>query len=317
MLSFLRGLPMLNTLIIEEALPTLLRDDTSPDNPSPRQLLRNLHALTLCGSVDACSILLQQICYATATAVTLKCNISSSSIPNFSKLLRAAKSAAAFRDGDDSIQSLYIACRLECLILSHPLPSSRNVPRLAIIMGGQGYILRGDVEANHLLRSSVIGLPIAEVQTLYLSEVSGGMDWSEFLRHLPKVHTIYVRYVFPAELISLLALGVDTMGSSRPVTVMLPRLRSLWLTDINFRASGCTSESFLACLQSRAQLGSAIQDLHIKGCVWLYEPEMKECVQDVHWDGIEHSDRDWDDSEWDNDYEDSDWSLLQPFYSMT
>ena len=29
-LSFLRGLPMLNTLIIEKALPTLLRDDTHP-----------------------------------------------------------------------------------------------------------------------------------------------------------------------------------------------------------------------------------------------------------------------------------------------
>jgi hypothetical protein len=66
---------MLNTLIIEEALPTLLPDDPSPDNPPPRQLLGNLHTLTLCGSVDACSRLLQQLCYATATAVMLKCDI--------------------------------------------------------------------------------------------------------------------------------------------------------------------------------------------------------------------------------------------------
>jgi hypothetical protein len=54
-----------------------------------------------------------------------------------------------------------------------------------------------------------------------------------------------------------------TTGSSRPVTVILSRLRSLWLTNVDFCASGCTSESFLACLQSRAEVDSAIQDLHI------------------------------------------------------
>ena len=299
-LSFLRGLPMLNTLIIEEALPTLLRDDTSTDNPSPRQLFRNLRALTLCGSVDACSILLQQICYATTTAVALKCDISSRPSPDFCKLLRAAKSAATFGGGGHSIQSLFVADQMECLILSHPAPSlsSSNVPRLAIIMGGQSYLPHG-VYANHLVRSSMIALPIAEVQTLQLSGMSSDhIDWSEFLHHLPKIHTIYIRLTFPLNFINLLAGdGEQIMESSKPVTVILPQLRSLWLTGVNFHDTDCTAQSFLACLQSRAQLDLPIQDLHIRDSIFLYEREvemMKEFVQDVDWDGIEQDDPyDW------------------------
>jgi len=299
-LSFLRGLPMLNTLIIEEALPTLLRDDTSPDNPSPRQLLRNLHALTLCGSVDACSLLLQQICYATATGVALKCDISSRSSPDFCKLLRAAESAATFGGGGHSVQSLFIANQMGCLIFSHPVPTSSNVPQLAIIIGRQSD-QRGD-----FVRSTVIALPITEVQMLSLSGGLSGIDWSEFLHHLPKIHTIHIRHAFPLNFINLLAGDVEqTIRSSKPVTVILPQLRSLWLTGVDFLATGCTPRSFLACLQSRAQLDSAIQDLHIQDSLCLYEREvemMKEFVQDVDWDGIEQDDP-YDYEGGSNDYE--------------
>ena len=190
---------------------------------------------------------------------------------------------------------------MDCLIFSHPAPSlsSNNVPQLAI---GQSYRRHG-VDANHLVRSTVIALPIAEVQMLYLSGGLIGIDWSEFLHHLPKIHTIHIRHPFPLKFISLLAVGLETTGSSRPVTVILPRLRTLWLTNVNFRAPGCTSESFLACLQSRAQVDSAIQGLHIRGSWYLYEPEvemMKGFVQDVDWDGIERYEQD-DLCEWDSD----------------
>ena len=198
--------------------------------------------------------------------MALKCDISSRSSPDFCKLLRAAESAATFGGGGHSIQSLFIADQMDCLIFSHPAPSlsSNNVPQLAITIGGQSYRRHG-VDANHLVRSTVIALPIAEVQMLYLSGGLIGIDWSEFLYHLPKIHTIHIRHPFPLKFISLLAVGLETTGSSRPVTVILPRLRSLWLTNVNFRAPGCTSESFLACLQSRAQVDSAIQGLHIRG----------------------------------------------------
>jgi hypothetical protein len=298
---------MLNTLIIEEALPTLLPDDTSPDNPPPKQLLGNLHTLTLChGSVDACTRLLQQLCYATATAVTLKCDISLTSNPNVCKLLRAAESAAAFGGGDHSMQSLFIAFRSECLIFSHSAPtfSSSNVPRLSIIMREENY--RFFEEIDHLARSIVIALPIAEVKMLYLSGLElSDIDWPELLHHLPKIHTNHVRHAFPLKLINLLAGGVkQTMGSSGP-TIILPQLRSLWLTDLDFGASGCTPQSFLACLQSRAQVDSAIQELHIQDCWCLYEREvemMKEFVQDVEWDGIEQDDP-YDYDGGGNDYE--------------
>ena len=305
-ISFLRGLPILNTLILEEALPTFLPNDTSPDNPPPRQLLRNLHALTLCGNIDACSRFLKQLCYAPATAVTLKYDISSSSSPNFGELLRAAESAATFGGGDRLIRSLLVANGSGHLIFSHSATSlsSSNVPRLTIIMGGQNYFLRG-VDSNHLVRSTVIVLPIAEVQMLYLSGGLLSIDWSELLHHLPKIHTIHIRHAFPINFINLLAGGVEQTMGPRPVTVLLPQLRSLWLTDVDFRASGCTPESFLACLRSRAQVDSAIQDLHIQDCLCLYDREvekMKEFVQDVDWDEIEQ-DNPYDYDGGGNDYE--------------
>jgi hypothetical protein len=148
---------------------------------------------------------------------------------------------------------------------------------------------------DHLARSIVIALPIAEVKMLSLSglEELSDIDWPELLHHLPKIHTIHVRHTFPLKLINLLAGGVkQSMGSSRP-TVILPQLRSLWLTDLDFGASGCTPQSFLACLQSRAQVHSAIQELHLQDCLYLYGQEvemMKEFVQDVDWDGIEQGD---------------------------
>ena len=239
---------------------------------------------------------MKQLCYAPTTAVTLKCDISSSSSPNFSKLLRVAESAATFGGGARSIQSLFIANKLR---FSHS--SSSNDPRLTIIMGGQNYFLHG-VDSNHLASSIVIALPIAEVQMLYLSGGLLGIDWSELLRHLPKIHTIHIRHAFPLEFIDLLAGGVEQIMGSRPVTVILPRLCSLWLTNVDFRASGCTPESFLACLRSRAQVHSAIQDLHIQNCLCLYEREVEKMNQDVDWDGIEQEDP-YDYDGGGNDYE--------------
>lgn len=124
--------------------------------------------------------------------------------------------------------------------------------------------------------------------------------WSQLLHHLPKIRTIRVLYAFPGKLINLLAGGVEhTMESSSPA-VVLPQLRTLWLTEVNF--CFCTPQFFLACLQYRAQVDSAIQDLNLQGCLCLYEPEveiMKEFVQDVEWDGIEEYDS--DNYEWNPD----------------
>jgi hypothetical protein len=204
LLAILREVPMLDSLILDRALPT------NSDIASPKQFPSQLRVLTLGGSVDSCTNLLAQIAYPIATIATFKCEMTSRDNPNFYNFLQRAHSAIRYGCGDHIIQSLGIANTYHCLILqssvvchsSAPVPS-QQLPNFNVVLSRDDY---RRIPVTEFMHAVVATLPLAEVQILYVSGLwQSDIDWSEFFQHLPLIHTIHFRQVFSPELMDVLA----------------------------------------------------------------------------------------------------------------
>ena len=285
-LALLRGLPMLETLILDQSLPA--HNDTCLDAISPRHFLPNLRVLTLGGRFKSCSNLLEHIAYPITTIATLNCETSSRESHSLSHFLPIAQSAFEYERDDHIIHSLSFAEAFGCFVLkclvvhrsSTPLPSQN--PQLVVVLSHH------QIPFSELVRSTVATLPLADVQALDLSILwRSQINWSEFFQHLPKITIIYVHRYFPAGLMEILSQELGTF--------LLPHLRSLWLTAVHF--SGDNLQFLLACLQFRAQVGIAIQELHLRDCWDLYGADverMKKHVHDVDWDRVEQQELPWE-----------------------
>ena len=285
-LALLRGLPMLETLILDQSLPA--HNDT--DATSPRHFLPNLHTLTLGGRLESCSNVLKHITYPITTIATFNCDTLRENLP-FTHFIQTAHSAIKYERDNHIIHSLCYAETFRCFVLkffvvcrsSTPLPDQKpqfNVSRS-----------RHDdpqIPFTEFIHSSVAALSLVEVQALYLSMLrcsSAQINWSEIFQLLPKISALYLRN-FPSGLMEILSQNKNETTRPRPLS--LAHLRSLWLTGTYFSRESL--QSLLACLQSRAQVGLAIQELHLKDCWYLYEQdveEMKGLVHDVDWDEVE------------------------------
>src|SRR3984957_19974655 len=166
-LALLRGLPMLETLILDQSLPA--HNDT--DATSPRHFLPNLHTLTLGGRLESCSNVLKHITYPNTTIATFKCDTLRENLP-FTHFIQMAHSAIKYERDNHIIHSLCYAETFRCFVLkffvvcrsSTPLPDQKpqfNVSRS-----------RHDdpqIPFTEFIHSSVAALSLVEVQALYLS----------------------------------------------------------------------------------------------------------------------------------------------------
>jgi hypothetical protein len=256
MLKFLREVPMLNTLILEEALATQPLHHVTPDIIPPRQVLPNLCVLTLKGSAETCTGLLQHITYPITAIATFRFEVPSEENPIFNRFLREAQSAVIYGSGEEMIQSLFISetngpeLTLQCFYGRRsfvPHIFTDDPPQLTVIVRQKSPSQWHRSIAGMVL-SSAISFPLAEAQILHVMRVDlSGPDWARSLKCLPKIHTIRLRGMFPTRLMRALA-----DNEAAPATLILPQLRSLWLTGVEFgfvQQHGQESrESFATCL---------------------------------------------------------------------
>ena len=289
-LSFLHVMPMLETLILDEALPTDSLHTRNSDVSSPRLFLPKLCELILVGGIDPCTHFLRHIAYPITTFTTFNCNISKEESPNLLSFFHAARSATGYEEGDHAIHVLGIrdnfgSLSLQCLVLYH---QSVQLPQLHSQQMQLNFNLTWS--DNHQMRFREImgvactALQLADVQILVLA-LYRCPDWSNFLSHLPKIHTIQFNKPLPFEHFDFL---VDSE------ILLLPCLRSLWFDHVIFYPK--LSQSLLACLQHHLQIGLAIKDIHLQDCWSFFKQDaerLKNLVQDVYWDGNEQEPPDY------------------------
>jgi hypothetical protein len=95
------------------------------------------------------------------------------------------------------------------------------------------------------MQATVDTLPLAEVQHLHIEIGLPRIDWSGLLQHSPEIHTIHLEKSYPKELFDVLTdCGEEMEKSAGPVSLIVPQLRSLQLTHVDFDAVGCDFQSF-------------------------------------------------------------------------
>src|SRR3984957_12398934 len=299
-------LPMLETLILDQSLPA--HDDT--DTTSSRHFLPNLHILTLSGRLESCSNVLNHITYPITTIATFNCDTFSRESLPLTHFLQTAHSAIIYKRDDHIVHSLGYEANSDRFFLtflvvrrsSTPFPHQK--PQLSVS-------IRRNVDhlITKFVHPAVATLSLVEVQALYLSiPWCFQINWSEFIQRLPKISALHLGRDFPSGFMKILSQNENENPRPRPLP--LAHLRGLWLTGTHFYRESV--RSLLACLQSRAQVGLAIQELHLKDCWYLFKhdvEQMKGFVHDVDWDEVEQveypeSGRDFEDyeSDYDPDY---------------
>jgi hypothetical protein len=154
------------------------------------------------------------------------------------------------------------------------------------------------------MHAAVVNLLFDGVQTLWIGATDDvNIDWSEFLKHVGETHTIHCLRTFPPEVVEVMSKDgrkTEEFGQREPH--VLPRLRSMWFEGVDFRmafgVNSSGSEGLLKFLRSRIEFKpeSAIQELHLKDCWYLYECDvdrMKEVVHKVEWDEVEQEEEEY------------------------
>ena len=129
----------------------------------------------------------------------------------------------------------------------------------------------------------------------------GAMSRTDMVRCKSLVEATRVQIV---EVMSKDGRKTEEFGQREPH--ILPRLRSMWFEGVEFWVHSSRSEGLLEFLCSRVEFRpeSAIQELHLKDCWYLYERDvdrMKEAVHKVEWDEVEQEE--WDYPETGADFE--------------
>jgi hypothetical protein len=297
-LTFLREVPSLHTFILDEALPVPLLNERSQNTAIPRLFLPNLRVITLGSSTDANTNLLYHLAYPTDTIATFNCRTSPRD--NFGHLLHGAVTCGREHQ---VIRNMAIkTSRFQLTLRCHLVPRSSHSrgaapcdehPQLNVVLKRTEY---DGPTFKDCMNAAVVNLPVDGVQTLWIGATHDvDIDWSEFLKHVGETHTIHFLRTFPPEVVEVMnkdGRKTEEFGQREPH--VLPRLRSMWFEGVN----SFGSEGLLKFLRSRIELGpeSAIQELHLKDCWYLYQHDvdrMKEVVHKVEWDEVEQEEEEY------------------------
>jgi F-box-like len=288
--SYLRRMPTLHTLMFCEVLP----EEVSADTEYPRLNLPELSNLTLIGSITSCINFLERLVFPPTTATTIRCE---RLLPNanYHGLFHAFRSAFGNGEVDFVIQALEIkeiAPQPPLFHLRYTLTHRHSsLPTIVTFAFNCQNRYQGMIE-------DVLGAASRTISHTDIHDLVLAFDDSSCVsgvrRHLPNILNIRFE-AYSRDFIN--ALG----DRDSP---MLPRLQNLQFVEVYFSQQGVTT--LLNCLESRSLSGLPIKTIHLRQCMQLFEEDVtriKEFVQDVDWDGHEEDvEQEW--GEWDGHEED-------------
>ena len=273
--SFLRGIPMLHTLVLDGVLPLVGSDDAYPNLVLPK-----LSRLELCSSIASCTNFLEHIIFPVTTDITIRCP-NSSQDDDYGRLFRTFLSVMGNRTTNFVISALTLftssdTVRILCTITHSHQPAPTNVTF-------QFWTSSNNHELNRdIVNTASVALPLTNTRELGI--VGYGSEWPVIsFDSLPNIHTIrFEGYGPPLDLVHI-ALAYNEHPHQ------LRSLRSLRFFQVTF-----LDEDIFALmdgLKRRLLLGFPIEYICLRQCINLEKEKvmrMKEFVQDVDWDGVEY-----------------------------
>jgi F-box-like len=274
--SFLRGAPMLHTLILKEVLPY---EDT--DYAYPNLVLPKLSQLRLTSSVASCTNFLEHIIFPVTTDTTVTCD-NPSQDDDYGRLFRTFLSVMGNSKTNFVISALKLEVRSSkyshlISVLCMVTHSHQPVPTIVTFEFFTGVY---DNELfRDILNTASVTLPLTNAHKL---EIAGdGHCWRgiSFIS-LPNIRTIHFKtYNLPLSMVR--AVLADNEHSHQ-----LRSLRRLQLSNVKFLNEGIST--LVDGLKRRLLSGLPIEHIRLDKCFNLKTADvmrMKEFVQDVEWDG--------------------------------
>jgi F-box-like len=278
--SFLRGTPLLHTLVFDGVLPFVGTDDAYPNLVLPK-----LSRLELTSSFASCTNFLEHIIIPVTTDATVTCEHPSQD-DDYGKLFRTFLSAMGIRKANDFVISavtfegisnnIESTASIQCTITHTHQPAPTNVT----------FQFSTDFYDDELFRDifniAIVTLPLTNTYKLDIVGFVNGSPVINF-NSLPNVHTIRFDTYYPPLEVVRAALTDDEHSHQ------LRSLRSLQFFKTAF--SDEVIFTLMDGLKRRLLSGFPIEYIRLDECLKLKQinvMRMKKFVQDVKWDGKEY-----------------------------
>jgi F-box-like len=269
--SFLRGAPMLHTLILDTVLPYADTGDAYPNLVLPK-----LSRLELTSSVASCTNFLEHIIFPVTTDVTVNCE-NPSQDGDYGRLFRAFLSAMGNSKTNFVISALKLTVKsrsrsrsnivgIQCTI-SHSHQPAQTKVTFEFSMNFYNHELYRDI-----LNTASVTLPLTNTHELdvvgFVPELVISFD------SLANIHTIRFD-------------SYEVVRAALADTHRLRSLRSLQFYRATFQDEDIST--LMDSLKHRLISGFPIEYIRLDMCSDLEKADvmrMKEFVQDVEWDGV-------------------------------
>jgi hypothetical protein len=292
-LAVFNKMPSLEILILEDALSAVSEGVAIVGSAERAVHFSKLSRLDLYGPVHDCAFLLSHLTYQSVPTLKLTCRASGRD--DFSSI---SPFISGFGADGRAIRSLAIEVysasqiRVKGWIRSSTDPhyTPTGTPQIDLCLTWYHTFLEKTQE--ELLTAVCQALPLSELHTLCV-----GMDhlrigkagWRKLFSYMGKLREVNVWGQSAEGLI--LALQIEEeIKKGRKASLVLPRLRDVLFTEVNFGGDDVAFEMLQDCLISRCNYNIGVHELHLQDCRYITEDDvalLEEIVVTVCWDGIE------------------------------
>lgn len=313
LLGILDCMPRLNTLRLENVVPTSHNGGLPDDYVIP---LNNLRQLILSGPTPDVTSLLTHLSFPPTTSMSLRC-ISSEKLEDLPFLIAVLSSRLSTLASNLPAHAFHISC--DAVQLSMYAKTNNRISddeslwdvadpgsiSLSLIAGPE------HLHTSDTLRTVAEAFVLKDVESLLVDDQEGLLDAEstcKLLARMPDLVTIHARHDAAACIVSALSTVSDKKAEHR--SVLAPHLETLILEEVDMNWSFGTLP-FMHALQEaqfvRCGYGQFIDELRVRRCMNIGAKDvgvLNHLFADVEWDAFEayvsdvgsvHESEDWPD----------------------
>lgn len=329
LLMVLENMPELETLDLEDSLPSMPVGSTTLSSPTRVVEFPRMSRLQLADATLECANLLNYISLPSTTAIKIRCkrNTNSDFSALFSALPQGHFSAASSKGNPGKpLKTLSIECTFKSVSVKgwtgivssefkayHPL----DVPHLDLEFELQAY---SAVSSKRVMTSACRALQLVDLRMLYVYQVDTAMqtsDWVDMFGTMPKLRNICLNGSSHSFVNALREGAVVNYKKRAPPSpkaegrqlrsmtsrpnggLFFPALRYLTLVNTDFEEVGVNDfENLMDCLMERCERKMELWKLTLEECIhlsWDDVEQLRDIVVDVDWDEFESTQSDDED----------------------
>jgi hypothetical protein len=316
-LAVFNKMPSLEILILEDALSAVSEGAAILGSAESAVHFAKLSRLDLYGPVNDCAFLLSHLTYQSVPTLKLTCRA-----PGRDDFSSISPFISGFGEDGRAIRSLAIEVysasqiRFKGWIRSstdlHYTPT--GTPQIDLCLTWHHTYL--ETTQEEILTAVCQALPLSGLRTLCVGMDQlriGKVGWRKLFGYMEKLREVNVWGQSAEGLI--LALQIEEeIKKGRKVSLVLPQLREVLFTEVNFGSDDGAFEMLQDCLISRCNYNIGVHELHLQDCRYITEADIAllgEIVVTVCWDGIElctETEEEDEDEDFYDEFDDSEYS---------